>query len=122
VPSHAVNSRQLRCDGRPDWASEQPRQPVSVRCFGKVYILVDRGHGFQRIVNADSIMLVPILKWTYRWGPVPGFWPSRLVIRSGASWAGYPVLMPVVALCWATLAALCITAVLSGVVNLLGII
>ena len=37
------------------------------------------------LVLAAAIVLVPILKWTYRWGAVPGFWPSRLVIRSSAT-------------------------------------
>jgi hypothetical protein len=60
------------------------------------------------------------LKWIYRWGPVPGFWPSRLVIRSSAIWAGYAVVMPVMALRWAAFAALCTVAVLSNVRDLLG--
>src|ERR1700730_8686030 len=72
------------------------------------------------LVLIAAILLIPILKWTYRWGPVPGFWPSRLVIRSSASWAGYAVVVPVVTLCGAAMAALCIMAVLSGVRDLLG--
>jgi hypothetical protein len=59
------------------------------------------------------------LKWTYRWGPVPGFWPSRFVIRSSAIWAAYAVVMPVMALRWAAFAVLCTVAVLSSVVRLL---
>jgi hypothetical protein len=74
------------------------------------------------LVLVAAILLIPILKWTYRWGPVPGFWPSRLVIRSSASWAGYAVVVPVVTLCGAAMAAICIAAVLSGVVRLLGLI
>jgi hypothetical protein len=70
------------------------------------------------LVLVAAILLIPLLKWTYRWGPVPGFWPSRLVIRSSASWAGYAVVVPAMTLC----AALCITGVLSGVVRLLGLI
>jgi hypothetical protein len=66
-----------------------------------------------------SILIIPILRGLYRWGPVPGFWPSKLVIRSSVSWAGYAVLWPAMALLCATLAALCITAVLSGLVGLL---
>jgi hypothetical protein len=66
-----------------------------------------------------AILLVPILKGIYRLGPVPGFWPSSLVIRSSATWAGYAVVMPVVALCSFAFAALCIAAVLSTVVRLL---
>jgi hypothetical protein len=72
------------------------------------------------LVLAVAILLIPILKWSYRWGPVPGFWPSRLVIRSSASWAGYAVVVPVATLCGAAMAAVCITAVLSSVVTLLG--
>src|SRR5580704_15304916 len=63
------------------------------------------------LVLVAAILLIPILKWTYRWGPVPGFWPSRLVIRSSASWAGYAVVVPVVTLCGAAMAAICIAAV-----------
>ena len=74
------------------------------------------------LVLVTAILLIPILKWAYRWGPVPGFWPSRLVIRSSASWAGYAVVVPVVTLCWAAVAAVCITAALSGVVSQLRLI
>lgn len=72
------------------------------------------------LVLVAAILLIPILKWTYRCGPVPGFWPSRFVFKSSASWAGYAVIMPVVALGWVTVAALCIAGVLSGVVRFLG--
>jgi hypothetical protein len=71
------------------------------------------------LVLVAAVLLIPILKWTYRCGPVPGFWPSRLVIKSSASWAGYAVVVPVITLCGAAVAVLCITAVLSGVVSLL---
>jgi hypothetical protein len=74
------------------------------------------------LVLVAAILLIPILKWTYRWGPVPGFWPSRLVIRSSATWAGYAVVVPVVTLCGAAVVAVCITAVLSAVVRLLGLV
>ena len=74
------------------------------------------------LVLVAAILLIPILKWTYRWGPVPGFWPSRLVIKSSATWAGYAVVVPAMTLCGAAVAALCIAAVLSGVVRLLGLI
>ena len=72
------------------------------------------------LVLIAAILLIPILKWAYRWGPVPGFWPSRLVIRSSATWAGYAVVVPVVTLCGAAMAAVCVTAVLSSVVRLIG--
>jgi hypothetical protein len=71
------------------------------------------------LVLVAAILLIPILKWTYRWGPVPGFWPSRLVIRSSATWAGYAVVVPVMTLCWAAVAVLCITAGFSALVGLL---
>jgi hypothetical protein len=88
---------------------------VGVEIFVTVCLLYLR----HNLVLVAAIVLIPILKWTYRWGPVPGFWPSRLVIRSSASWAGYAVAVPVMTLCLATLAALCIMAVISGVVSLL---
>jgi hypothetical protein len=72
------------------------------------------------LVLVAAILLIPILKWTYRWGPVPGFWPSRLVMRSSATWAGYAVVVPVMTLCGVTVAALCTIAVLSTVKGLLG--
>ena len=89
---------------------------VGVDLFITVCVLYLR----HNLVLVAAILLMPILRWTYRWGPVPGFWPSGLVIRSSASWAGYAVVIPVVTLCLVTLAALCITAVLSSVVSLLG--
>jgi hypothetical protein len=74
------------------------------------------------LVLVAAILLIPILKWTYRWGPVPGFWPSRFVIRSSSIWAGYAVVVPLKVLGWAMFAAVCIMAVLSGVVRLLGLV
>ena len=71
------------------------------------------------LVLVAAILLVPILKRAYRWGPVPGFWPSKLVIKSSAGWAGYAVVTPMVALWWITFPALCIGALLSQVVSLL---
>jgi hypothetical protein len=71
------------------------------------------------LVLVAAILLVPILKRAYRWGPVPGFWPSKLVIKSSAGWAGYAVVTPMVALWWITFPALCIGALLSKVVSLL---
>jgi hypothetical protein len=89
---------------------------VGVDLFVTVCVLYLR----HNLVFVAAILLIPILKWIYRWGPVPGFWPSRLVIRSSATWAGYAVVVPAMTLCWAAVAALCITAVLSSVVSLLG--
>jgi hypothetical protein len=72
------------------------------------------------LVLVAAILLIPILKWIYRWGPVPGFWPSRLVIRSSPIWAAYAVVMPVMALRWAAFLVLCSVALVSTVVRLLG--
>jgi hypothetical protein len=44
-----------------------------------------------------ALLLIPILKGIYRWGPVPGFWPSGVVLKSSASWAGYAILYPAAA-------------------------
>ena len=74
------------------------------------------------LVLVAAILLIPILKWIYRWGPVPGFWPSRLVVRSSSIWAGYAVVVPLKVLGWAMFAAVCIMAVLSAGVRLLGLI
>jgi hypothetical protein len=91
---------------------------VGVDLFVTVSILYLR----HNLVLVAAILLIPILKWTYRWGPVPGFWPSRFVIRSSATWAGYAVVMPMVALGSVTVAVVCTMAVLSGVVRLLGLV
>jgi hypothetical protein len=91
---------------------------VGVDLFVTVCVLYLR----HNLVLVAAILLIPILKWTYRWGPVPGFWPSKLVIRSSATWAGYAVIVPVMTLCWTAVASVCIAAVLSGVVRLLGVI
>jgi hypothetical protein len=72
------------------------------------------------LVVVAAVLLIPMLKWTYRCGPVPGFWPSRLVIRSSATWAGYAVVTPIIALRWIAFAALCAVAVLSSAMRLLG--
>jgi hypothetical protein len=69
-----------------------------------------------------AMLLIPILRRIYRWGPVPGFWPSRLVMTSSPSWAGYAIAVPVMALCWAALLALGIMAALSGVADLVKLI
>jgi hypothetical protein len=90
---------------------------VGVDFFVTVCVLYLR----HNLVLAAAILLIPILKWTYRWGAVPGFWPSRLVLSSSATWAGYAVVVPVMALCSATFAALCAIAVLSEVARLLGL-
>jgi hypothetical protein len=50
-----------------------------------------------------AMMLIPVLRSIYRWGPVPGFWPTRTVLTSSASWAGYAILYPAAAVCFAAL-------------------
>ena len=72
-----------------------------------------------RLAITISLLIIPILKGLYRWGPVPGFWPSKFVLRSSASWAGYAILWPATALLFYSLFALSITAWLSGLVRLL---
>jgi hypothetical protein len=89
---------------------------VGVDLFVTVCVLYLR----HNLVLVAAILLIPLLRWAYRWGPVPGFWPSRLVIRSSATWAGYAVVVPVMTLCGVTVAALCTIAVLSTVRSLLG--
>jgi hypothetical protein len=59
-----------------------------------------------------AILLIPILKGIYRWGPVPGFWPSGVVLRSSVSWAGYAILYPTAAV---LMVALLIRCTLIGV-------
>jgi hypothetical protein len=56
-----------------------------------------------------GLLLIPILKGVYRWGPVPGFWPSRVVLRSSMSWAGYAVLYPAGALLVVAVLIRCMT-------------
>jgi hypothetical protein len=90
---------------------------VGVDLFVTVCVLYLR----HNLVLVAAILLIPILRWTYRWGPVPGFWPSKLFLRSSPTWAGYAILWPATALLCLTLAALCVTAWLSGLVGLLGL-
>jgi hypothetical protein len=78
---------------------------IGVDLFALLVALYGRHH----VSLCVSILLVPTLKYIYRLGPVPGFWPSKSVIRSGA-WAGYAVLYPAAA---ASLAALCIKCLLA---------
>jgi hypothetical protein len=72
-----------------------------------------------RLAIAISILIIPILKAIYRWGPVPGFWPSKVVIRSSVTWAGYAILWPAIAILFYTAFFIGITAWLSGLLNLL---
>ena len=71
-----------------------------------------------RLAITISILIIPILKAIYRWGPVPGFWPSKVVIRSSATRAGYAILWPPMALLFYTAFFIGITAWLSGLVGL----
>jgi len=89
---------------------------VGVDLFVTVCVLYLR----HNLVLVAAILLIPILKRAYRWGPVPGFWPSRLVIKSSAGWTGYAVVTPLVALWWITFPALCLGALLLKVVSLVG--
>ena len=74
-----------------------------------------------RLAITISILIIPILKGLYRWGPVPGFWPSKLVVRSSATWTGYAILWPAMALLFASVYTLLITAVVTDLVNRLGL-
>jgi hypothetical protein len=47
-----------------------------------------------RLAIILSLLLIPLLKVSYRWGPVPGFWPTKTVLKSSAMWAGYAVIYP----------------------------
>jgi hypothetical protein len=48
----------------------------------------------QHLVITASLILIPLLRIAYRYGPVPGFWPYRQIMRSGAMWPAYAVLCP----------------------------
>jgi hypothetical protein len=74
-----------------------------------------------RLAITISILIIPILRGLYRWGPVPGFWPSKIVIKSSATWAGYAVLWPAMALLFASVYTLLITAVVTDLVMRLGL-
>lgn len=41
-----------------------------------------------------ALVAIPLLRLAYRWGPVPGFWPHRVVVRSSWMWTGYAVICP----------------------------
>jgi hypothetical protein len=45
---------------------------VGVDLFLAVCVLYLR----HNLVLVAAILLIPVLRWTYRWGPVPGFWPA----------------------------------------------
>jgi hypothetical protein len=67
-----------------------------------------------------SILFIPILRAFYRWGPVPGFWPSELVVRSSATWAGYAILWPARALLFIGAFGLCVIGVVIELVKRMG--
>jgi hypothetical protein len=46
------------------------------------------------LVIAAALLFIPMLRWAYRWGPVPGFWPHPQVLKSSWTWSGYAVIYP----------------------------
>jgi hypothetical protein len=46
------------------------------------------------LLIAAALLFIPLLRWAYRWGPVPGFWPHRQVLKSSWTWTGYAVIYP----------------------------
>jgi hypothetical protein len=48
----------------------------------------------QHLVITASLVLIPLVRLAYRFGPVPGFWPSRQVLKSGVIWPAYAVIHP----------------------------
>jgi hypothetical protein len=50
----------------------------------------------QHLAITASLILIPLLRLAYRYGPVPGFWPYRQVMRSGAMWPTYAVMCPLI--------------------------
>jgi hypothetical protein len=79
--------------------------------FATLCILYVRDH----LSLCIALLIIPILKGIYRWGPVPGFWPSKIILKSSVSWAGYAVLYPAASLC---VAALIVRCALSGLAAL----
>jgi hypothetical protein len=76
--------------------------------FASLCVLYVRDH----LTLCIALLIIPALKGIYGWGPVPGFWPSKIVIKSSLSWAAYAVLYPAAAL---LVAALLFTLAFSGV-------
>jgi hypothetical protein len=50
----------------------------------------------QHLAITASLVLIPLLRIAYRYGPVPGFWPYRQIMRSGAMWPAYAVICPLI--------------------------
>jgi hypothetical protein len=50
----------------------------------------------QHLAITASLILIPLLRIAYRYGPVPGFWPYRQVLRSGVIWPAYAVICPLI--------------------------
>jgi hypothetical protein len=50
----------------------------------------------QHLAITASLVLIPLLRLAYRYGPVPGFWPYRQVLRSGVIWPTYAVICPLI--------------------------
>jgi hypothetical protein len=48
----------------------------------------------QHLAVSVALLLIPLLRLAYRWGPVPGFWPEPVVLRSSLMWTGYAVICP----------------------------
>jgi hypothetical protein len=67
----------------------------------------------QHLAITASLVLIPLLRLAYRYGPVPGFWPSRQVLRSGVVWPTYAVIYP---LGFATFGALLIACLVNPLI------
>ena len=75
--------------------------------FATLCVLYVRDH----LTLCLALLIIPALRGIYRWGPVPGFWPSKIVIKSSVSWAAYAVLYPAATL----LVAALLTCAISGI-------
>jgi hypothetical protein len=51
-------------------------------------------HLRHHLVIAAALLFLPLLRWAYRWGPVPGFWPHPQLLKSSWTWSGYAVIYP----------------------------
>jgi hypothetical protein len=62
----------------------------------------------QHLAITAALVLIPLLRMAYRYGPVPGFWPYRPVMRSGLMWPAYAVICPLIVAAFGAVLIVCL--------------
>jgi hypothetical protein len=72
---------------------------IGVELFVTLCVLHLRHH----LMITAAVLLLPVLRAIYRYGPMPDFWPTRDVLRSAPRFAAYAVIYPIAFLVFVSL-------------------